>query len=512
MTDVDGALEELRRAGLHRELRVIESAPGAARRARRARRAAAVLERLPRPRRAIPRVRDAAAEAAERWGAGAGASRLVSGNMTPHRELEAELAAFKGTEACAAVRLGLPGEHRRRRGAGRPGRGRALRRAQPRLDRRRLPARAARRRSSTARRPRRARRRRSRAPAPPGDDRHRPVFSMDGDVAPLAGHRRARPAPRRARGRRRGARDRRRRARRAAALVAELGLQAEVDVIVGTLGKALGSYGAFACCERASCAAFLVNRARTLIFSTALPPPSVGAALRGAADPARRARAWSTGCTPTRAALRAELAAQGFAVAPGDMPIVPLVVGDAATTRWRCCERGARRRRVRAGDPPADGARRDVAPAARGDGRATPRPSCATPRGCSARSRATRGPRLPWRGCRRATRSTTRRTGSARSSRARVPTSCARRTRASGATAGPSASPAARSRPSTRTASTSSSASRATSSIHSHLRMTGSWGTLRAGPALAHARRGARGSSCPPATARSCSSTARCSS
>ena len=47
-----------------------------------------------------PRLRDAAAEARERWGAGAGASRLVSGNMTPHRELEEELAAFKGTEAC----------------------------------------------------------------------------------------------------------------------------------------------------------------------------------------------------------------------------------------------------------------------------------------------------------------------------------------------------------------------------------------------------------------------------
>ena len=45
-----------------------------------------------------PRVREAAADAAMRWGAGAGASRLVSGNMTLHRRLEERLAAFKGTQ------------------------------------------------------------------------------------------------------------------------------------------------------------------------------------------------------------------------------------------------------------------------------------------------------------------------------------------------------------------------------------------------------------------------------
>src|ERR1700750_1063902 len=46
-----------------------------------------------------PRVREAAAEAAMRWGDGAGASRLISGNMKLHRRLEEQLAAFKGTEA-----------------------------------------------------------------------------------------------------------------------------------------------------------------------------------------------------------------------------------------------------------------------------------------------------------------------------------------------------------------------------------------------------------------------------
>ena len=53
-------------------------------------------------------------------------------------------------------------------------------------------------------------------------------------------------------------------------LAEALGVEAEVDVRMATLGKALGAYGAFAACS-AEVAELLLNRSRPLVFSTALP-------------------------------------------------------------------------------------------------------------------------------------------------------------------------------------------------------------------------------------------------
>jgi 7-keto-8-aminopelargonate synthetase-like enzyme len=109
-------------------------------------------------------------------------------------------------------------------------------------------------------------------------------------------------------------------------LVAALGLESEVDVVVGTLSKALGSYGAFACCEGAM-AQFLVNRARTFIYSTALPPPAVAAAraalrvLQDAPEIVDRLRA-------NARTLSGLLAAGGLPVTPTDIPIIPIITGD----------------------------------------------------------------------------------------------------------------------------------------------------------------------------------------
>jgi 8-amino-7-oxononanoate synthase len=72
------------------------------------------------------------------------------------------------------------------------------------------------------------------------------------------------------------------------------GVHGRVPLVMGTLGKALGAFGAFVCCD-GLLRDHLLNTARGFIFSTALPPPVVGAALEGVrlarAEPWRRERA-----------------------------------------------------------------------------------------------------------------------------------------------------------------------------------------------------------------------------
>jgi glycine C-acetyltransferase/8-amino-7-oxononanoate synthase len=117
--------------------------------------------------------------------------------------------------------------------------------------------------------------------------------------------------------------------------LAELGLEDQVDVIIGTLGKALGSYGAFAACDR-TMARYLMNSVRTFIFSTALPPPAVAGALAALDILEQRPRLVERLAVNARA-LRDELGREGFPVDPSGTHIVPLIVGDAALA-VRICE------------------------------------------------------------------------------------------------------------------------------------------------------------------------------
>ncbi len=108
--------------------------------------------------------------------------------------------------------------------------------------------------------------------------------------------------------------------------VAQAGLQGEVDVLVGTLGKALGSYGAYVCASE-QMVRYLVNTARPLIFSTAPSPPSAAGALAALEmleeSPQKLARLHGAA-----RALRGGLVEEGFAIEQSDMHIVPLLVGD----------------------------------------------------------------------------------------------------------------------------------------------------------------------------------------
>jgi 8-amino-7-oxononanoate synthase len=116
--------------------------------------------------------------------------------------------------------------------------------------------------------------------------------------------------------------------------VAAAGLEDEVDIVVGTLGKALGSYGAYACCD-ADMAEYLVNSARTLIFSTALPPPAVAGAL-AALDLLRGSPQRVDKLQRNARVLRDALAAEGVDTGGSETQIVPLVVGGAADAMVAC--------------------------------------------------------------------------------------------------------------------------------------------------------------------------------
>ena len=106
----------------------------------------------------------------------------------------------------------------------------------------------------------------------------------------------------------------------------EHGVCDRVPVRVGTLSKALGSLGGFVAGSR-RLIDHLVNRARPLIYSTAMPPACAAAAREALrivrAEPWRRER-----ISRVADALRAALRASGWYVPVSRGPIVPVVVGD----------------------------------------------------------------------------------------------------------------------------------------------------------------------------------------
>jgi glycine C-acetyltransferase/8-amino-7-oxononanoate synthase len=318
------ALKEIREAGLLRRMRKIESAQGP----RVQLDGSEVLLLCSNDYLGLanhPTVAAAAIDAIERWGTGAGASRLVSGNMEPHERLERRLAAFHGTGAALLFGSGYLANTGIVAALARRGQvvfSDELNHASI-IDGCRL------------------------AGAETFVYRHRDLdhlasglrehgersalivtdglFSMDGDVAPLAQLRDLAT--------RSGARLMVDDAHAVGALgpggrgtVAEAGLEGQVDVVVGTLGKALGSYGAYAC-TTPEVRELLVNTARPLIFSTGLAPSCAAAA--EAALGVIESRPELVGQLRRNAAtLRAALRSEGLPIGDTASQIVPVLVGD----------------------------------------------------------------------------------------------------------------------------------------------------------------------------------------
>ena len=338
MSDVAARLADLRDRGLHRRLRLVEGPQGPEVRLD----GRSVLLLCSNNYLGLaddPRVREAAAEAALRWGAGAGASRLISGNMEPHGSLEADLAAFHGYPAALLFGSGYLANTGTIAALAERGEvvfsdelnhasiidGCRLSRAETfvyrhgDLDHLAWGLREA----------------GERAALIVSDG----VFSMDGDLAPLPELVEL--------ARRHGARLMVDEAHATGALgpggrgtVAAAGLVGEVDVVVGTLGKSLGSYGAYACADAAT-VDYLLNRARPFIFSTAPAPPAVGAAAAALAileaEPGRVDRLQANA-----AVLREALAAAGLSTGRSTTQIVPVEVGAAEQT-MALCERALER-------------------------------------------------------------------------------------------------------------------------------------------------------------------------
>jgi 8-amino-7-oxononanoate synthase len=275
---------------------------------------------------AHPRVIEGAIEAARRFGAGSGSSRLVAGTLQIHLDFERELASFKGFEAALVMSTGYMANLGVLQALVGPTDvifsdalnhaslidGCRLSRAAVRV----YPHRDV---SALEEMLQKAK----------GFGRRlivtESVFSMDGDIAPLPEIVELKK-------------------RFDALLVLDeahatgvlgksgkgalehFGLQEGVDVLIGTLGKALGSFGAFVCSSR-SIREYLINTARAFIFTTGLPPSAVGAAAAALEliqqHPGRIERLWQNANL-----LKSGLAGLGWSLR-SETPILPLIVGKA---------------------------------------------------------------------------------------------------------------------------------------------------------------------------------------
>lgn len=106
----------------------------------------------------------------------------------------------------------------------------------------------------------------------------------------------------------------------------------EIPLLMGTFGKALGSFGAYLVCSELM-RNYLVNRSRSLIFSTSLPPAVLAASLaaiqivQGEEGEQLRIKVASNSRL-----LRNLLQQSGFKVPDGITPIIPILVGDPEQT------------------------------------------------------------------------------------------------------------------------------------------------------------------------------------
>ena len=274
-----------------------------------------------------PALRAAAKEAIDRYGCGSGASRLISGNMTLHEELEDKIAELKGTEGALVFNSGFQANtgvipvlvgkgdvilsdalnHASIIDGCRLSRSEVVVYGHCNMDQLELALKQA-----------------------PVRGRKlivtESLFSMDGDEAPLAdivslaekygatvmvdeAHATGVYEP------------------NGAGLVAKLGLGDRILIQMGTLGKALGGFGAYIAGTR-SLRELLINRCRSFIFTTSLPPAVMAISI-AALDLVKKEPQRRRELRENSEQLRDGLKALGFILGDSRSQILPLMVGDA---------------------------------------------------------------------------------------------------------------------------------------------------------------------------------------
>lgn len=275
-----------------------------------------------------PAIRAAAKEAIDRYACGSGASRLISGNMTLHLELEERIARLKGAEAALVFNSGfhanvgllstLVGEgdvifsdalnHASIIDGCRLSRAEAL--IYPHCDLDRL--------ESDLRRTQKNSKKLIVTET---------VFSMDGDIAPIReivdlaarhgaavmvdeAHATGVFGP------------------NGGGIVEEMGMGGQVLIQMGTLGKALGGFGAYVAGSR-NLRDLLINRCRSFIFTTSLPPVVIAMA-KAAIDIIKKEPQRRRALRDNSQTLREGLERMGFSLGRSGSQILPLMVGDSA--------------------------------------------------------------------------------------------------------------------------------------------------------------------------------------
>jgi glycine C-acetyltransferase len=107
------------------------------------------------------------------------------------------------------------------------------------------------------------------------------------------------------------------------------GVMGRIDAITGTLGKALGGASGGYVSGRKELVAMLRQRSRPYLFSNSVAPPIVAASLK-VLDLIRSAKDLRTRLADNTQFFRSRMTEEEFDILPGEHPIVPVMVGDAA--------------------------------------------------------------------------------------------------------------------------------------------------------------------------------------